>query len=243
MTSHPVRPQNLSVLGPTMTALSRRHASELHDFADLTCMARVSLVVWGVMAFGSSGCLITDTPTFGAPVKTRPALSNLKPRPEVVHEIKFQPGSLPDAKLYAPGPTISFDVTSEDLGDDLDVLVLLDFQGFESPATPDRICKDKPPIRAGSLNEKKARSYDCPLELNSRVPSVIPGCHTFTAIVSHDFFPLSANPVEFGDVAAATWFFQVGETGDEPPDNYFPCKPVSTPADAGGDVRVDGGGL
>ena len=52
-----------------MTALSRRHASECWNFADLTHVARLSLVTWGVMAFGSAGCLVTESPEFKAPVR------------------------------------------------------------------------------------------------------------------------------------------------------------------------------
>ena len=241
MTSHPVRPQNLSALRSTMTALSRRHASEPHPFADLTSMARVSLVVWGVMAFGSSGCLITDAPSFGAPVKTRPILANLQPRPEVAHEIPFQPGSDRSALLYAPGPRISFDVISEDLGDDLEVLVILDFEGFDSLVNPRALCNTT--IDPGTLNSE-ARPFNCPTDVNLKFPNLRPGCYTFTAVVSHRLHLFTANPVTPGDVATATWFYQVGDTGKDPPDEkYWPCKPVPTPADAGADVRADRGGF
>jgi hypothetical protein len=237
MTSYPVRPQNLSAIRPTMTALSRRNAVELYLFSDLTHMARLWLVLATVMAFGSAGCLITDTPEYKAPRTTPPILTNVKPRTEVAQQIKLQPGT----NLLMPVDPISFDITSEDLGQPVIVYVLLNFKGFQSLATPDAICVST--IPAGTLRDDKARPFTCQLELNSRV---LPhGCYTLTAVASHGFFPLTATPVKQDDVTVVTWFYQIGVDDtlpDSHPDKYEPCRPDPTPVDAGADARTDRGG-
>src|SRR6185503_8570171 len=121
MTSYSVPPQNLSAVRSTMTALSRRGAAECWNFADLTHVARLSLVTWGVMALGSAGCLVTESPEFKAPVRTRPLLTNLFPPTEEVHNIPYLTGS---TSTYAPDQ-ISFEVVSEDLGQGVEALVLI----------------------------------------------------------------------------------------------------------------------
>jgi hypothetical protein len=187
------------------------------------------------MALASAGCLVTDTPKFDPPQRIGPFLTNLVPSTEQPGVIYLVPGTDPRSHSYLQNETINFDVVSEDLGDKLTVLILIDFKGFDSPDI-NKVCEpmDLPP---GTL-AGKPRPVTCRLALP---PSVERGCHPITALVSHAFVPLSARPVVLGDVALATWFYQVGVDTSETNPEYWACEPRPTPADAGVDANPDRG--
>src|SRR5262245_40080553 len=139
MTSYLVRPHKLSDLRATMTAVSGRPPRESYPFAtlaELTPLARGSLLLLGVMALATTGCLVSDAPEFKEPERTPPFLPNLKPSPEAVQTIPVRPGTRPEDLNYTPA-RISFDVRSEDRGEPVEVLVVLDFKGINS-STPVR---------------------------------------------------------------------------------------------------------
>jgi len=239
MTSYSVPPQNLSAIGLTMTALSRRHAAEQCNFADLTRVARLSLVTWGVMALGSAGCLVTESPEFTAPKRTRPLLTNLDPPTEAVQTVPRVAGT---TNTYVVDRTIKFDILSEDLGKGVEALVIVDFEGLQSSAFPKTTC-NLITIPAGTMQSPRRGPYTCDLDLNKIVPRVEPGCHPITVVATHDFVTASARPIDDQDVDVATWFYQVGFDENAPDSVYEACIPTRRPGDAGADARVDGGGL
>jgi hypothetical protein len=214
-----------------MTALSRRHAPEICNFSNLTPLARLSLVTWGVMALGNAGCLITDTPAFDAPRRTAPYLTNLDPSPMHTQSINLVPGTTATYETE----DISFDLESEDLGQRVTVLLYVDLKGLYSPINPLPIKTWD--LAPGTLKSPR-RTTTYTMDLNN--PAQVAGCHAITVVASHDFFTVPPRPVDVNDVDTATWFYYVGVNPSEP--EYEPCKPVPPPADAGADAR-DGGGL
>src|SRR5687767_9287317 len=89
MMSYSVRPQNLQPSRPTMTPLSGSRHGDLRNFTGLSRLARTSLVIVGVMALGSTGCLITERPDFDPPRQVGPFLTNLSPSPAAAQVIAY----------------------------------------------------------------------------------------------------------------------------------------------------------
>ena len=211
----------------------------------LSHVARTSLVIVGVMALGSTGCLITERPDFDRPLQTPPFMVNLSPTTSVAHTIPFQPGTPKASKLYQP-TTIGFDVMSEDLGQKVYGLFLLDFKGLGSN-DPLLVLDDKTLIDPGTMGQEqdnsgapaRARSVERQIQLGS---SVDPTCHTITVVLSHSFAPASARPLRVGDVALNTWFYYVG-ADESAPEDFVDCAPEPRKVDAGTDAPADGGGL
>jgi hypothetical protein len=233
MTSYPVRPQNLPSIGPSMTSLSRRHAAEPLNISNLTGLARLSLVTCGIMAFGTTGCLITDKPDFDAPRQSPPFLANLDPPPHEILVIRRKPGTSAPMNEYLEDQEIRFTVHSDDLQQ------LLFFVVFIGPPGKHQYfpyCFFPP--TAGTL--RVPRDQRCPLTVPS---SVGPGCHPITALASHDN-SIYTMPKTDQNVGIATWWAQVGVDDSDPesdPDKYKPCLPNPPSGDAGADAR-DGSG-
>jgi len=224
MPSYPVPPQNLSVVRPTMTALSGHRVGQRRNFTGLSGVARTSLVTLAVMALGTSGCLITDKAEFSQPAPVPPFLTDLDPPATEILNIPTKPGG--GDRDYVDDKPLAFKVRSEDLQRYLFTAVLVDFPG----SNPKPACFFPPDL--GSLDT--ARPRDCKLNI---LPSVTPGCHSITALISHDSsiqIGVIKNP---SDVGTATWWAQIGT---DP--MYDPCEPHPSPGDAGADAR-DGGGL
>jgi hypothetical protein len=196
-------------------------------------------MILGVMAMGSVGCLITERPDFPEPQQTPPFLTNLDPTPATAQFIEFEPGTDPSAGTYKRNKSITFNIVSEDLGEALNALVVINFKGLYSPTLPSEICRfDK--IAPGTLDTKRD-PFSCQLDLNRL--GLAPDCYSVAVVVSHDFLGgLSVAPAKQGDIAVATWFYQVGVNPADPNPKYMPCKPAPEPADAGIDARLDGGG-
>jgi hypothetical protein len=169
----------------------------------------------------SAGCLITERPDFTAPEVSRPALTNFNPSPADILEIPRKPGT---ANEYVEG-LVRFDVFSEDLQKQLFFAVIIDLQR----PTQDLICFESP--ETGTL--AKARELKCPLKIKS---SILPGCHSITALVSHDASVHTGRVASGSDLAMVTWWAQIGV--DEP----GACAPHARPSDAGTDARAEGGG-
>jgi hypothetical protein len=220
-----------------MTAVSGRLAGDACHFRRLrhfTGVARCSLVFLGVMALTTTGCLVTDSPEFPEPKRTPPFLTNFDPSPAEIQTIPVRPGTNPNDRNYLPA-YVSFDVVSDDLGDDLEALVLLDFQGPDRPPARE-LCPSIPSIPPATL-QSTGRNVRCDFTL-----TVAAGCYTVTAVVSHDFRRLSTQPVTEGDVFRTTWIYQVGVDLTDP-DPYAKCIPEEKPTDGGTDAPADRGAL
>jgi hypothetical protein len=190
-------------------------------------MARLWLILWVVMAFGSSGCLITDTPEYKAPRRTA-LLVNFDPQPYEIIVIPKEPGSPDDSNTYVQTKKIHFDIRSSDV-QQVFGLCLIDFPGPKQH--PLWFLSSEP----GKL--------DTPGECDLRVPpSISQGCHSITALVSHDRSIINS-PRIIEDLGQATWWAQIGINEGASPIEYFPCEPNPISRDAGADARDGGSAL
>ena len=190
------------------------------------------------MALGSTGCFLTERPDFDPPRQTPPFMTNVNPSTTVAHTIPVRKGTDPTSNLYESQP-IGFDIMSEDLGEKIQGLILLDFKGFGSTDPLRVLNQEAIQIDPGTLKDKERERFTRTIQIPS---SVQPDCHTVTVLLSHSFFPGSAKPQRIGDVDTKTWFFQVGANDDEDQHGYKPCVPEPRQADAGADA-TDGGRL
>ena len=192
-------------------------------------MARVSLALWGVMALGSTACLVTDTPTFIAPKRTPPYLTNLDPPTTHTQNVGILAGT---TDTYE-SPKITFDIQSEDLGQNVIALLYVDLKGLQSSDNPQPV-KDWT-LDPGTLQSEPRRTSH---ELDFNNPVRPRGCYAVTVVTSHRFFVVPPRPVDDNDVDTATWFYYVGV---KPSDPEFPglktCEPLPRPRDAGADAR------
>jgi hypothetical protein len=178
-------------------------------------MAWASLVLAVVTALGGLHCLVTASPDFAKPTQTPPFLTNLVPPP---YQAQFIPNLSPTSYKTA---TVGFDVISEDLqSPPLEALLLLDFMGLGARYDQEPLKFQR--IAAGHL-DSPPRSNSIDFLLPSATTK---GCHSVTLLVSHEFvkdFTREIIPKQSGDVAAVTWWYQVGGDSTSPMLDIAPC--------------------
>jgi hypothetical protein len=128
----------------------------------------------------STGCLVTSTPDFTPPKKTRPFLvtASADPDPRKIQILDGPPGA-------AISYNFSADVVSEDQGERVQGRLYIDF-GDKNPggAPYNQLGVIPGSIDPGTMADSKPRRFEAkgtlayPLDL---------GCHTATLLVSHDF--------------------------------------------------------
>jgi hypothetical protein len=211
-----------------MTAVSQREHGELRNFTGLSRLAWTSLVGVGAMALGSIGCLVTEKPEFKPPSQTPPFLSHLNPSPNDILLIPRRPGTSESMNSYVDGPTLTFDVYSEDLGELLFGVVFL------GPPATRTYLRFFPPS-AGTVDVRRPHTYTI------KVPdSIGRDCHSITALFSHDP-EIYNSPQSDQPVGTATWWAQIGFDSTVPDPEYKPCEPNPRPGDAGADAAEAGG--
>jgi hypothetical protein len=195
-------------------------------------MARVSLCLLVLAALGGPSCLITSSPDFAKPTRTPPFLTALTPAPYLVQSVRALA-----PHTYSP-QTLTFQVVSEDLqSPPLQALLILDFEGFSAAI---QLLQPPTEIPPGHFNDPSApprKAIELPFQFSGEIQT---GCHSVTLAVSHEFVAvLGTNkvaPKDDGDVATATWLYELDDPSDPNPGN--PCGgPVSPVVDAGADVE------
>ena len=205
--------------------MSRPGVGERRKFAHLSRMAWASLSLAMVAALGGLHCLVTADPDFAKPVRTAPFVTSPVPSPFAIQRRSNIPG-LPG--VYA-SETISFEIVSEDLQSRPQALLLLDFQGFPYAKVPLAVKADIP---AGHLDGVAREAVKMDMKFG---PDVQPGCHTVTAVVSHEF-TLTFEPKVKGDVSTVTWWYELVDS-DANPNAPSTCILQAAPsADAGADA-------
>jgi hypothetical protein len=193
------------------------------------------------MALGTSGCLITDKSSLSAPTATPPFVNNLDPPATQILDIPRKPGTDKGSRDYVETQNIWFDIRSDDMQRFLFAVVLVDYPSSdpERPASP-VLWRFAPDI--GTLDTPRRRT--CPLIIPAYID---PGCHSITAVVSHDEsiqkgIVKPTPPGAVPDIGTSTWWAQIGHDISDPeyPDPCEPNPPKSP--DAGADGRMDGVG-
>jgi hypothetical protein len=147
----------------------------------------------------STGCLVTSTPDFTPPQRTRPFLVAATADPDTRHVQIF------DAPPGTPGIPFSFsaDVISEDQGAEVLVSLYIDYGLPNANDQPyGDVLSSFRKVPAGTMADTKARpvtakgKFTSPLEF---------GCHTATLMVTHEIDTFSRCPACLNDSSQITW--------------------------------------
>jgi hypothetical protein len=169
-------------------------------------LARVSLPWQVMLLFGVSSCLVTSSPDFTPPERTRP---------EIVANDAYPPSpALGELALYqyatggAQYTPIEFSawVQSEDAGQAVQVELLIDYgddSGIESG--PYRWVVEGEPLAPASMSDGP-RQVAVGWRPQSQEP---PGCHTVTLLTTHQYaqkYGAMRCPADPDDASMLTWF-------------------------------------
>lgn len=149
-----------------------------------------------------SSCLLLGEPDTTPPTRTRPELRALGPAPTEVYI------SVATGNAHAP---IDFtaEVRSEDAGDELETILLIDYGQSNALGTPwlDESPVSLNPSGPATLSDgwRFLKGVWLPQQINVGDPE----CHTVTMVVSHQFeetLERAYCPADPEDVARITWF-------------------------------------
>jgi hypothetical protein len=194
-------------------------------FAQIRHLAQTSLCVISAMVTIVPVASCSSSPSER---ETPPYLSAVSP--DLLHI-----WSIPRISAATGGPptfpteSIAFDVVSEDVGNNLQAAVVLDYQG---PASAKGVVVGQnTSIPPGHLDDPEPRR----VEMSFTVPAgTAPGCHSLTLIVTHQFVPLQPIPAEAGDVAYAVWWLDVDDDITAPTATLAGClAPFANGSDGG----------
>jgi len=172
------------------------------------CVARSSLLVASMLtSVASTGCLVTESPSFEAPSRTAPRLVNLTPAPA---ELIRAPVS---GQVYEL-PSFQFQIVSEDAGQRVDSRLVVDYgvdpsnTGFVDFDLGETIAPGK--MSDGPRPKDKKAIIDLKLPRLQYSPDNNGGrsCRTVTLLVSHEFRSNGARycPTRMEDSDQASWF-------------------------------------
>ena len=169
------------------TTLSDLDAKPASKLAGLSVLARASLYLAPIALLGGASCLVTSSPEFTRPKRTPPFLTSLAP-----DIYKFQ-------KVTSAGPLVGFNsqtvsayVVSEDLGDDLEAVLVQDYQGSGNIEPVPVLLKDIV-IEPGHADRARPIGVGGSITF-SFLSTIRPGCHSVTLIVTHQFDGRSFSP-------------------------------------------------
>jgi hypothetical protein len=166
-------------------------------------------------ALSSTGCLIAEAPEYGAPRRTTPMIDHLSATPP--------PRFIVEVKPESPKFTFQITVRSEDAGEDLLAVPVLN---YEHPERQEVLFPFE--VAARAADQPKTVNVDIPLA------ELLPlGCHTVTLLVMHtSSFQYSTGlpikEVSDGDVASITWWVRA-ETPADGPEKLCPKLEDSAP--------------
>jgi hypothetical protein len=149
-----------------------------------------------LVALVSTGCIVAEAPSYGAPRRTTPVIDHLSVEPQPSFLVRMEPTDV--SKQF------SFTVHSEDAGEPLFAVLVIDYNGGEDRQT----VFDAVDIPARAADEPKNVTL-----LFEPDGSISDGCHSLTALVMHDSSrsadQLPIPIVSDGDVAAITWWIDL----------------------------------
>jgi hypothetical protein len=204
--------------------MSERRPAEARRFTRLGALARASLSLV-LMGLAGQGCLITGDPQLDPPEQTPPMLLSVSPATYQQYTLGGGPGTVAHAN-------VSFEVISEDLGQQIQGFIYLDFQGADtSHNAAGRIQPPKLPLgHLGPHPNVRTGTADFTF------PAGTTGCHTATIVLSHEFDALG--PANSKDVAIATWYYQIADDPLNPSGQGQSC--LTGPPPSAGDAGSDG---
>ncbi len=140
----------------------------------------------------ASACLVTSSPTFEDPPATKPFLEfeTAQPDPRNVLILNENIDLL----------TFEAFVRSEDVGQKVEVRLLLDYGTCNALQQPFLDSFDDADVAAGTFDEK-----DRLASVRYATVNLDPGCHRLTLMASHAFDGASGCPVDEEDFTQITW--------------------------------------
>lgn len=147
-------------------------------------------------------CLIDDPPPYAAPKQTPPRLDLTQANPPLDQLIIKNSGEVVNFQMP---------VTSEDAGQALEAILLLDYGGDGS--VPDFLYLA--PLPASTLDDPEPRVFNLLWTVRK---GVTPGCHRVTLRVTHFANIDQAKPAEVvnkKDLAEAYWFANINVTPEK----------------------------
>ncbi len=176
-------------------------------------LARTSLLVLGVVA-SASACLVTGSPDFSPAERTRPQLIAVTPTTEML-----RPGY--ENGQFLPVP-IAAEVLSEDAGDDLEAVLLVDYGYMASENSPP--WREAVPVDVTAPGTLSEGPRPVTGTWTPRKNVVEAGCHTLTLLVTHQKSGQNPGfwcPADPDDYDTLTWFVALCE--DLATCNYGGC--------------------
>lgn len=178
---------------PAATPLSGRTPLATAFCSLFPGLAHLSLLLACLGNF--SACLVDDPPPYAAPRKTPPRLDTTNAQPLLDQVIVANSGDILE---------FSVPITSEDAGDDLFGILLLNYAGEGSVPT----WLNGIPLPASTLDDPTPRI----LKLVWTIAPMKAGCHRVTLRVTHTSNLSRVKPVEVNDrsdLAEAYWFANI----------------------------------
>jgi hypothetical protein len=154
-----------------------------------------------------SACLVTSSPTFEEPVRTKPFLDVEGATPTVSRIFTVTPTT--------PATVFSAPLRSEDLTERVEARVLLNY-GRCSNGRPFEAFQEDTSVEASTFDDTDRRA-----EVQTYFDGAFalpPGCHRLTLMASHAFDPGTGCPADLDDFSQVTWVVFSCETED--------CGPV-----------------
>ena len=197
---------------PAATRLSCLGACAGLGSGGFRALARLSLLA---LAFSMlSGCLVDDPPPYPTAQQTPPRLDYTKASPGLDQVL---------VRSYPDLITFEMPVTSEDAGDELTAVLLLDYDGQGGEQL------NSGHLPPSTLADTNKRVFSLPWLVPKRID---PGCHRITLRVTHlgNTGGTSNDVLDTKDLAEAYWFANINVT-PENAGSLVDCPKASTGSD------------
>ncbi len=153
-----------------------------------------------VAALPSSGCLVTEGPSFEKPPRTAPRIIPFTSTAEVRHVVA--------AGTKYEIPPFDYKVAGEDADQPVRSVLLINYGVSNDPNTRWRDAIGAPVIQPGTITDPP-RPFDhyASIKWITHTAREPPACYTATLLVTHEFrsdYPLSC-PADLTDYDSATW--------------------------------------
>ena len=183
----------------------------------------------------SSSCLVTSSPDFTPPTRTRPFLipSSVDPdaRGVILVDTVEHPKSLTSIQFSA-------DIVSEDQGASVLGVLYIDY-GEGTKDIPFREVIQIADVRPSTLTDPTTRSIKA--KWNLAASTIDAGCHTVTLLVTHDLDRVTSCPRCRNDSSQITWqvFHCGGASAATCVANFSECQKPGPGCDAAVDPDAD----
>jgi hypothetical protein len=185
-------------------AMTARLPRRMARFSLLRRCSAAAIAVFGTTLMSS--CLITSTPDFGSVEQTPPFLLDASATPSSRDFLV-----IPADKVFQE---FSAEVRSEDAGEPVEVVLYIDYGVENGAGLPyRRAIVNNANVDAGSFDDAVPRIASS--KWYPGIDPVVPGCHSFTLMVSHSFDNQTRCPSDVSDSSQITWQAVVCATADD----------------------------